>query len=160
MSPTSFPTPINLRFLAFMTPCMPCMYNSQCYNIICRLHQMVVPIDNATNVCVEWLCGQDCANCVFLAKTKLKSHVRQSMSITCPKICLQVASKMLGMVVALMWKPMAHSFTFTFSSSILDELESHIIPRLPFQNAWKQGKFNKIGKVICGSLTLLTTCGL
>jgi hypothetical protein len=81
------------------------------------------------------------------------------MSITCPKFCLQAPSKMFGMVMVLIWKPMAHSLSFTFSSSILGELESHIIPRFQPQNAWKRGKLNKIGKVACGSLTLLTMGG-
>jgi hypothetical protein len=37
---------------------------------------------------------------------------------------------MFGMVMVLMWKPVAHSLSFTFSSSILGKLESHIIPTL------------------------------
>lgn len=56
-----------------------------------------------------------------------------------------------------MWKPMAHSFSFTLDSSILDELKSQTLLRPPFWNVWKCKKLGNVNKIVCESSTLLAT---
>jgi hypothetical protein len=90
-------------------------------------------------------------------KTKLKIHVKQLKSITCPKICLHVPSKMPYTVVVLVQNPMAHSLSFALGFSILEEWESQTIHGPPFLNAWECGKFKNVGRATCGRPTLLTT---
>jgi hypothetical protein len=51
---------------------------------------------------------------------------------------------------------MAHSCLPTLSFSILYELESQIISRLPSLNAWKREKIKIVNKVIHERPTLLT----
>jgi hypothetical protein len=58
--------------------------------------------------------------------------------------------------MVLVWNAMAHSLSSALGFSILDEWESQIIPRPPFLNAWKHGKFKNVSRVICGRPTLLT----
>jgi hypothetical protein len=58
--------------------------------------------------------------------------------------------------MVLVQNPMAHSRLPTLGSSILYELESQIISRLPSLNAWKCEKFKIVNKVIHEMATLLT----
>ncbi len=51
---------------------------------------------------------------------------------------------------------MACSFSFALGSSILNECKFKIILGPPFPNSREFGKFNNVGKVVCGRPTLLT----
>ncbi len=44
----------------------------------------MVLVSNATSVCVKWVGRKECAKHACLVKTKLKSHVKELMSIICP----------------------------------------------------------------------------
>ncbi len=90
-------------------------------------------------------------------KTKLKTHVRQLRSKTCPKIHLWAPSKMSYIVVVPMWNSMARSLSSTLGSSILDEWESQIILGPPILKCMKMCKTLKnVGRVVHGRPTLLT----
>jgi hypothetical protein len=97
---------------------------------------MVILNGSATHVCGRWVSGKECAKWVCLAKDKLKIHVMQFMSITCPKIYLRALSEISNIVVMLMQKPIASSLSSTLSeSSILNLLESQTFPKPPSQKA-------------------------
>jgi hypothetical protein len=63
---------------------------------------MVILNGGATHICGRWVCEKKCAKWVYSTKVKLKIHVMQFMSITCPKIYLQALSEILSIVVMLM----------------------------------------------------------
>jgi len=60
---------------------------------------MAILVDDATSVCVRRLVEKKCDKRVCLVKTKLKSHMKLLMSITCPKSTYKLLKKMHGMVV-------------------------------------------------------------
>ncbi len=72
----------------------------------------------------EWLGGEQWTKWLCFAKQKLKIHVRQFKSMTCPKICLQILFERLSITILLVWKPMAHSLSSTLGSSMQGDLES------------------------------------
>jgi hypothetical protein len=92
----------------------------------------------------------------YSTKTKLKIHVRQLRSITCPKICLWAPSKMPCTIMVLVRNPMVCSLSFTLGSSVIDEQESQIILGPPFLNARECEKLKNVGRATCGRPTLLT----
>jgi len=82
------------------------------------------------------------------------------MSTTYLKVYLQTPSKVINIIMELLWKRMACSLSLTFNFSILHELDSKIIFRPPFQNDQKCGNFLNVGKDDSGSPTLSTiVCG-
>ncbi len=92
-----------------------------CYNITLPYINMVVPIGDATNVCVGRVSRKKCVKCVCSTKIKLKSHVTNVNSLTknSPMNFLRNASHGCGANV----KAHGLSVSFALGSSILDELE-------------------------------------
>jgi len=79
--------------------------------------------------------GKEYAIQSCLAQQRLKIHMRQVRSITCPNICVQTLLESPHMVVVPMQNPMVHFHPSTLlGSSILDELVSQIMHGPPSQN--------------------------
>ncbi len=80
---------------------------------------------------------------LWFAKVKLNIHVRLFISITYPKICLQIPSRIPCTNVVQMWSPMARSFSYALDSFIWDEWESQIIPRFPIPKGMRTWKIHE-----------------
>jgi len=63
------------------------------------------------------------AKCSCFANYKLKFHMKQLSSITCPNMPLWTPSKKLNNVVMLMESPIAHSLSSTLGSSMHFEMQ-------------------------------------
>jgi len=61
------------------------------------------------------------------------------------------------MVVVHVQNPIVHFCSLTLGSSILDELASQVMPKLPSWNVWECKKLKRIGSAAWGRPTLLTT---
>jgi hypothetical protein len=131
------------------------MYLS-CCNITPLCTNIVDPTKNATSEKWGGVGWCDWQKHNYFAKTKLKIHVRQLRSITCPKICLWALLEMPYTTMVPTQNPMARSLSFTLGFSILNEWECQIIPRPPFLNARECEKLNNVERAIIGRPTLLT----
>jgi glyoxylate carboligase len=100
--------------------------------------------------------GKDYANQTCSTQQRLKIHVKQVRSITCPNIRLGKPSKILRTIVVPVQNPIAHHRSLALSSFILDELVSQIIHGLPSQNVGQREKLKKVGNDAQGRPTLLT----
>ncbi len=63
------------------------------------------------------------AKCSCFANYKLKIHMKQLSSITCPNMPLWTPSKKLNNVVMLMQNPIAHSLSSTLGSFMHFEMQ-------------------------------------
>jgi hypothetical protein len=104
------------------------------YLSCCNITPSFAPNPTKGAISEKWggMGGCDWQKHNYFAKTKLKIHVRQLKSITCPKIYLWALLEMHYIAMEPMQNPMARSLSFTLGSSILDEWESQIIPMPPF----------------------------
>jgi hypothetical protein len=62
-----------------------------------------------------WVGGWVSTKRLCFDMAKLKTHVKQLKSINCSKIHLWVPSKMFGMTMVAIWKPMACSLSSTLN---------------------------------------------
>jgi hypothetical protein len=154
-SPISCSTPINVHWHPWPYNCQRCICPFVTSLPLCTA---ITGLTKGATI-ERWggMGGCDWLKHNYSTKTKLKIHVKQLRSITCPKIHLQAYLEMPYKAMVLVWNPIVRSFSFASVSSILDECKSQIIPRPPFLNAWECGKLKIVGRTIHGKPTLLTT---
>jgi hypothetical protein len=155
MSQAFFPTSKNIFFHSWSHICQRC-----------TIHHVIISTPLRWNSCPNCRCymwKMGWSGLEWLGKTfwyyqcQIENPCKWLKFMNYLQIHLWAPSKKGGIVVVPMWKPMAHSFSFTLDSSILDELKSQTLLRPPFWNVWKCKKLGNVNKIVCESPTLLAT---